>query len=156
MKRRSFFVTSAGTPFALMGWLSASMVFSHARAQTQNQTQATDLSETINKAGRLRMLSQRMAKSYFALGQGVLTQQAQRVMTASMVLFERQFHDVKAAATKTAIGVTYIELEAAWRDFKVVLGLSEPNKTNAVAVSTQASKVLALAMRPTNRMNDEI
>ena len=34
--------------------------------------QVTDINSAINKAGRERMLSQRMAKAYFQLGQGIV------------------------------------------------------------------------------------
>ena len=42
-----------------------------ARAAGEAPAQITDIGAAINKAGRERMLSQRIAKAYFQLGQGI-------------------------------------------------------------------------------------
>ncbi|HJV69960.1 type IV pili methyl-accepting chemotaxis transducer N-terminal domain-containing protein, partial [Ideonella sp.] len=53
------------------------------------RAQVHDINDAINKAGRQRMLCQRMAKSYLALGQGVEGELAERTLAASMALFDR-------------------------------------------------------------------
>jgi nitrate/nitrite-specific signal transduction histidine kinase len=146
MKRRDFFAAAAGVPFALMGWAGL----------PNAQAQVTDLNDAINKAGRLRMLSQRMAKSYYALGQAVVPEQAQRVLAASMALFERQFSELKSFATSAAIQATYSELDNAWRDYKTALVFAAPDKAKAAAVATHASKVLALAQQGTSQFEKEL
>jgi nitrate/nitrite-specific signal transduction histidine kinase len=149
MKRRDFYAAAAGVPFALVGVVGAAGV-SNAHAQI------TDQNGAINKAGRLRMLSQRMAKSYFALGQAVVPDQAQRVLAASMALFERQFSELKAFAGSPSIQATYNELDGAWRDYKTALTFAAPDKPKADAVATQASKVLALAHQGTVQFEKEL
>ena len=149
MNRRDFIAAAAGVPVGLTGLLFVPTA----------QAQVTDLSDAINKAGRLRMLSQRMAKGYYAIGQAVLTEQAQRVMAASMALFERQFFELKSFAsqpTTEAIQSTYAELEGVWRDYKTALSFAAPDKSKASAVATQASKVLALAHRGTVQFEKEL
>jgi Type IV pili methyl-accepting chemotaxis transducer N-term len=146
MKRRDFFAAAAGVPFALMG----------AGGLPSARAQVADLNDAINKAGRLRMLSQRMAKSYFALGQAVVPDQAQRVLAASMALFERQFSELKVFAAAPAIQATYGELDGAWRDYKTALTFAAPDKTKADAVATHAGKVLALAHQGTVQFEKEL
>ena len=146
MNRRDFIAAAAGVPVGL-----TSLVF-----LPTAQAQVTDLSDAINKAGRLRMLSQRMAKGYYAIGQAVLTDQAQRVMAASMALFERQFLELKSFATQPALRATYEEMDGAWRDYKTALSFAAPDKSKAVAVATQAAKVLSLAHQGTVQFEKEL
>ena len=54
------------------------------------QAQVTDLNDAINKAGRQRMLSQRMGKAWLALVQDVEPATARQVLDKSMSLFDRQ------------------------------------------------------------------
>jgi len=48
------------------------------------QAQISDINSAINKAGRERMLSQRMAKAYFQLGLGVDVDRSKRVLDSSI------------------------------------------------------------------------
>jgi nitrate/nitrite-specific signal transduction histidine kinase len=146
MKRRGFVAAAAGVPFGLIGLSGLSPA----------QAQVTDLNDAINKAGRLRMLSQRMAKSYYAVGQDVVTEQAQRVLSASMALFERQFSELKAFASLPTIQATYAELDGAWRDYKTALSFAAPDKAKAAAVALNAGKVLALAHQGTGQFEKEL
>ncbi|MEN9543788.1 MAG: hypothetical protein RLZZ598_621, partial [Pseudomonadota bacterium] len=52
--------------------------------------QVRDMADAINKAGRQRMLSQRCAKAWLALGLKVRPDQADKVLAESMALFDRQ------------------------------------------------------------------
>jgi hypothetical protein len=63
-----------------------------------NLAPVVDLNDAIDKAGRRRMLSQRVAKAYLAGGQGVATQRAGEILVASMALFERQLMQLEAFA----------------------------------------------------------
>ncbi len=150
MKRRGFVAAAAGVPLGLIALGSTSPA----------QAQVTDLNDAINKAGRLRMLSQRMAKSYYAMGQGVVAEQAQRVLAASMALFEWQFSELKAFAAGLTNGAniqaTYAELDGAWRDYKTALSFAAPDKAKAAAVALNAGKVLALAHQGTGQFEKEL
>jgi hypothetical protein len=146
MIRRDFFAAAVGVPFALTGLLTS----------PRAQAQVTDLNDAINKAGRLRMLSQRMAKSYYAVGQSVVPEQARSVLAASMALFERQFSELKAFASAPAIQATYSELDGAWRDYKTALSFAPPDKAKAASVALQAGNVLALAHQGTVQFEKEL
>src|SRR5262245_38897749 len=101
MRRRDLLAGS--TALALVGTV---------RAQVQ------DINDAINKAGRQRMLSQRCAKAYLALGMELPDTHARQVLDASLALFDRQLVELKAFAPSPAIKATYQELEAVWSDYK--------------------------------------
>ena len=116
------------------------------------RAQVVDLNDAINKAGRQRMLSQRMAKSYFAIGQGVEPELADRTLAASMTLFDRQLVELKMFAPQPLIKATYTQLESAWGDYKAALVGERPGKSHADEVIALASKVLALAHQGTGQL----
>ncbi len=138
MKRRRFIATAA----AVSGW----------GALPAAQADVLDLNDAINKAGRQRMLSQRMAKSYFAIGQGVEPEWADRTLAGSMALFDRQLAELKAYAPQAVIKTTYAQLEAAWGDYKAALVGAKPGKSHADEVIALAGKVLALAHQGTGQL----
>lgn len=57
--------------------------------------QISDLNSAINKAGRQRMLSQRMAKAYFQIGQQIEVDRSKKVLDSSMAVFDRQLVRLK-------------------------------------------------------------
>ena len=138
MKRRDFI----GTAAAISGW----------GALPAAEAQVLDLNDAINKAGRQRMLSQRMAKSYFAIGQGVEPELADRTLSGSMALFDRQLAELKAYAPQPGIKSTYSQLETAWSDYKAALVGTKPGKSHADEVIALAGKVLALAHQGTAQL----
>ena len=64
--------------------------------------QVTDINSAINKAGRERMLSQRMAKAYLFRQMGVNTAEAGSMLDAAMKEFAKAHDDLKAAPQSTA------------------------------------------------------
>jgi len=136
LKRRCF--TAAATLGSAMALLPAT-----------SPAQVTDLNDAINKAGRQRMLSQRMAKSYLAEGEAVVPELAQRTLSGSMALFDRQLVELKAFSPRPEIKSTYGNLEAVWSDYKAALVGSKPAKSQAGAMLDLAAKVLALAHQGT-------
>jgi hypothetical protein len=118
-------------------------------APTLATAQVRDVADAINKAGRQRMLSQRMAKAYQAIGQGVLAEQADRIMAQSLGLFDRQLVELKAFAPNPEIRTTYNQLEAAWSEMKTTLVGAAPTRAGAERLLPQVEQVLALAHRGT-------
>jgi hypothetical protein len=113
------------------------------------RAEVTGLNDAINKAGRQRMLSQRMGKAYLALVQKVEVTLAQQVLDKSMALFDRQLVELKAYAPAGDLRETYTALEAAWGDYKTSLVGAAPSKPGAAKVLADASRVLALAHKGT-------
>lgn len=115
----------------------------------QADAQVSDLSDAINKAGRQRMLSQRMAKAYLCMGQQVQVPAATKALDQSMALFDRQLVELKAYAPAGAVRDNYQQLESEWSTFKAVLVGSAPSAANAIKLLTQDSKVLELSNKGT-------
>jgi nitrate/nitrite-specific signal transduction histidine kinase len=111
--------------------------------------QVQDLNDAINKAGRQRMLSQRMGKAWLALVHGIEPTAAQAVLDKSMALFDRQLVELKAYAPHAELRDTYQKLEAAWSDHKAALVGAAPAKTRAAALLAADARVLALAHQGT-------
>ena len=111
--------------------------------------QVVNLNDAINKAGRQRMLSQRMAKGYMALGQGVLPLDAEKALATSMALFDRQLVELKAFAPTPDIKATYLQLEAKWSEYKGALVGAKPDAQGAASVMQLSNVVLTLANQGT-------
>lgn len=111
--------------------------------------QVTDLGDAINKAGRQRMLAQRMAKAYLCVGQQVQVTAATKVLDQSMALFDRQLVELKAFAPSGTVHDTYAQLESQWSTYKALLVGAAPSEPNAVKLLAQDAAVLSLANRGT-------
>ena len=111
--------------------------------------QIASLNDAINKAGRQRMLSQRMAKAYLAVGQRVVARRGQEILGTSMALFDRQLAELTAFAPTDQIKVTYSQLAAVWGDYKAMLLDPTPTRERAPAVIEMDGQVLALANKGT-------
>ena len=120
-------------------------LFLHASAGAE----IADINSAINKAGRERMLSQRMAKAYFQLGLGVDVDRSKRVLDSSIALFDRQLVELKNFAPTPEIKETYQKLEAAWIAYKDSLVGTTPNPEGGKKVLALSEQVLALAHQGT-------
>ena len=116
------------------------------------RAQVHDLADAVNKAGRLRMLSQRLVKAWLALGQGVETERAQRVLDDSLAQFDRQLVELRAFASAPAAQATYRELDNAWGPFKGQLVGRRPELSAAPALLAQDARILALAHQGTQQL----
>lgn len=113
------------------------------------QAQILDINSAINKAGRERMLSQRMAKAYFQIGLGVDGERSKKVLDLSISLFERQLIELKNFAPTPEIRETYKQLETSWIDYKESLVGTPPAQDMGNKVLALSEKVLALANKGT-------
>ena len=113
------------------------------------QAQIADINSAINKAGRERMLSQRMAKAYFQLGLGVDVERSTSVLDSSISLFDRQLVELKNYAPTPEIKDTYQKLEKSWLAYKDALVGAAPNQANGKKVLDLSEEVLALAHQGT-------
>jgi len=116
------------------------------------QAEINTLNEAINKAGRQRMLSQRMAKAWLAMGQGIDAPQAEKIMLESMALFDRQFVELKAYAPSPEIRNTYLAMEPLWSDYKSALIGKTPERGWAPELLALDAKVLKLAHQGTTQL----
>jgi hypothetical protein len=132
-----------------LGQVASTSVLAAAGMALPAQAQINSLNEAINKAGRQRMLSQRMAKAWLALGQGIEVKRAEKVLYDSMALFDRQFVELKAYAPTPETKVTYAAQEACWADYKAALVGNVPDRSAAPLLLSLDAKVLKLAHQGT-------
>lgn len=117
--------------------------------------QIADINAAINKAGRQRMLSQRLAKAYLQLGQQVDAERSRKVMDASVALFDRQLVELKNFAPTPEIRETYQKLEKAWLAYKDVLVGAAPSPEGGRKVMAINEEVLALAQQGTLQLEKQ-
>jgi hypothetical protein len=125
--------------------LSAACVLASGMTSLDVRAEIPNINEAINRAGRQRMLSQRMAKAWLAMGQGVDDRRAERILRESIALFDRQLDELKGFAPTPQILATYGALEPVWRSYKAMLLTGQPDRTRAEAVIAMDGKVLKLA-----------
>lgn len=84
------------------------------------ETQAADLTAAaaINKAGRQRMLTQRIVKTYCQLGLGVLPHASRMQLNEAVKLFDSQLVELKAFAPGRRVRDALAKVEKLWKPFK--------------------------------------
>ncbi len=100
----------------------------------------TDAS-AINKAGRQRMLSQRMTKDYLMIGAGVRVESAKKELDDAVSLFEEQFNELQDYAPSPEIEEGLAAVEELWMPFRMQV-VSEPKLEDAPALIDQANELL--------------
>lgn len=136
-RKRRFIVLGAGGAGAL-----ALIVPALLRAET------VSLSSAINRSGKLRALSQRIAKAYIQLSLGVLSKNANNIIAASQELVRRTLHDLELRDGISAVADALFALEAEAK--QLIASTSAPAvMTNAMQVSSLADQVMAGAEKTT-------
>ncbi len=101
------------------------------------------MGEAINKAGRQRMLSQRIAKAYAMVGnRNVLSARIQ--LKEAMTLFERQLKELTAFAATPEEKQTIKEVAALWKRYRKLVS-QPPQRDRAEEVLRLSDEVLAKA-----------
>ncbi len=137
---------------AIRGFLCAALVLGLAgtvAAEPLTQNSA------INKAGRQRMLSQRMAKAYCEIGLGVEVEHAKKILEQSMARFDKQLTELEAFAPTPEIKDTYTRLGQAWLVYRKLLSSGEPNPEEAKAIAQVSEDVLKLAQQGTVQLEKQ-
>jgi len=111
------------------------------------------MAAAINKAGRERMLSQRIVKAYCQIGLDVMPEDSRRQLRDSVSLFERQLEELRAFAPSEPIRATVAELEGLWPDFRAK-ATGPVTSAGCEALSVRSDAVLAVAHRLTGQLQD--
>ncbi|WP_436219073.1 type IV pili methyl-accepting chemotaxis transducer N-terminal domain-containing protein [Acidovorax sp. LjRoot118] len=146
LQRRALLKAGAAAGAATM---AGALGLGLALASRPAHAQVANLNDAINKAGRQRMLSQRMGKAWLALAHKVQEPAARQVLEQSVALFERQLAELKSYAPNPTIRNTYGQLDAAWVSHKATLLTGTPALAGATAMLQADAKVLALAHQGT-------
>lgn len=106
------------------------------------------LRDAINMAGRQRMLSQRMAKSWLMIERGVMSRRARLVLRQSVAQFDRQFDELGPAADCAETRAACAELGEVWGPYRALLD-ADPGRRAARRLFGLNEEVLAAAQRLT-------
>ncbi|MFA6311108.1 MAG: type IV pili methyl-accepting chemotaxis transducer N-terminal domain-containing protein [Sterolibacterium sp.] len=107
--------------------------------------------DSINRAGRQRMLSQRMAKSWLMLERGVFPRRAQRILKQSIDMFDAQLREFDGAENGAASCMVVSELSELWKPYRALLE-SPPSGKGALQLFHTNGKVLNAAQEFTARL----
>jgi hypothetical protein len=136
MNRRNFLVQTSTLTVG-------TLLFPSAFAQIQS------MNEAINKSGRQRMLSQRMAKAYLQIGQGIAVERSRKILALSITIYERQLAELMAYAPTPENKQVFDEMEKVWGSYRAILTASTPNPDDAKNIMAVSDKALALAQKAT-------
>ena len=114
--------------------------------------QISDLNVAISQAGGQRLLSQRLAKAYFQIGQQVDVDRSKKVLDTSIAAFDRQLVELKNFAPTPEIKDTYIKLEQSSLAYKDLLIGSPPSQATGRKVLELSDQVLGLAHQGTQQL----
>lgn len=101
----------------------------------------------INKAGRQRMLSQRIVKAYAMVGLDVQAENANEQLLTAVELFEQQLSEIKRFSKKKKIKSalkSLAKVEALWEPFKIV-ALSPVSKKGVIELVKKDGALLKSA-----------
>jgi hypothetical protein len=108
-----------------------------------------DINDAINKSGRQRMLSQRLAKAYLQMGQGVAVEASRKILVSSISTFESQLTELSAFAPTAENKQVLQAMEKNWSTYKTLLSAAAPNPTAARNLMLLSDEMLALAQTAT-------
>jgi len=95
----------------------------------------------INKAGRQRMLSQRMTKDYLLIGAGVKYEDAKKELDGAVALFEEQFLELEDYAPTKEIEDGLSKVGDLWMKFRMKI-VSEPDLNDAATIIKESTVLL--------------
>lgn len=116
------------------------------------RAQVVNLNDAINKSGRQRMLSQRLAKAYLQIGLDVDRDHSQKILDTSLALFDRQLVELRAFAPTAENKSTLSDMEKVWLDYKQLLVGKAPNRQDGKTVIALSEDLLKLADRSTGQI----
>ncbi|HID47019.1 MAG TPA: hypothetical protein EYP34_14870 [Chromatiaceae bacterium] len=112
----------------------------HIEAAPAADKPSLTMGDAINKAGRQRMLSQRIVKAYALVGQKVMLS-ANIQLKDAVKLFEKQLAELTDFAKTSEEKETIAEVAKLWKKYKV-LATTKPTKAKAEELAVMSDKVL--------------
>jgi len=104
------------------------------------------LSSAINKAGRQRMLSQRMVATYSQLGMDIQSKKSKAQLKEAIILFEQQLAELKIYKSKGEIHKQLNLVTELWQPMKKIVS-APVNRSSVTELRKQAEEVLKASHR---------
>ena len=105
-----------------------------------NYAQTLSIAETINKAGRQRMLSQRMAKDFVLIGSGIKTEEATKELDDATVLFNETHNELVLFSKNDEVTKSLEFVDGLWKKYRQKV-LSTPDVDLAATVIADANNL---------------
>lgn len=118
------------------------------------QAEISNIASAINKAGRQRMLTQRMLKSYCMIGINVKQEQARVQLDGAIALFDSQLDELNAYAPNSSIKQSLQKVETLWKTYKAMLK-GPTQRSNAVAMMEAGDELLRASHKVVLQLEDE-
>ncbi|HEX5277751.1 MAG TPA: type IV pili methyl-accepting chemotaxis transducer N-terminal domain-containing protein [Fluviicoccus sp.] len=109
--------------------------------------------EAVNMSGLQRMLSQRTAKTWLMIGQGIRVVEAREQREKSVALFESNLQNLKSYAPTPEISESFNRVEAVWTGYRARL-LKTPDKGEALKLLRQSDELLKLSETAVRQIQD--
>jgi hypothetical protein len=110
-----------------------------------------DTASAINKAGRQRMLSQRIAKAYCQLSLGIEAEASRALLHQSIALFDAQLVELSGFVNDAADRSAMADLARIWGPFRVRAD-GEVSREGCTELAAASEPLLAAAQRLTERI----
>jgi nitrate/nitrite-specific signal transduction histidine kinase len=101
----------------------------------------SNMGDAINKAGRQRMLTQRIVKAYCLIGQNIQKADSQKELADAVALFDTQLSELKQFRVNEEVSAGLSEVEQLWGPFKS-MATASPSLSQAPELRSQGEKVL--------------
>lgn len=102
------------------------------------------MGEAINKAGRQRMLTQRIVKTYAMMGQDISYRKAKKQLRLSTALFDAQLSELKKFSRNGDIKSALQEVEALWKPVRAI-ATKKAKRDQAAELRAKSEKLLEKA-----------
>lgn len=113
----------------------------------------SNIQDAINKAGKQRMLTQRMLKEYTLVGMGVEYGRPKEKLNISITLFEQQLLELKRYPAGPGITDSLSKVEALWRPIKKIVS-SPPDLTNIATLQRDMDALLQACHHTTQLLSE--
>jgi len=112
------------------------------------------LTEGINKAGRQRMLTQRMVKTYAQMGMDLRYRKSKKQLNAAVYLFEAQLNELKQFAQNPDIKTGLIKVHTLWTPVKKII-TTTVDRTKLKPLRDHAEKLLKASHQVVLTLQDQ-
>jgi len=134
--------------------LSTALLSLSLLAPTYSAAEIHSLSSAINKAGRQRMLTQRIVATYSQVGMEITTQKSQRQLRKAIELFDEQLNELKEYRPTGKIHQQLQKVTKLWQPLRKI-AMNPVQKAKAEELRMLAEDTLAASHRVVIMLQDE-
>lgn len=112
-----------------------------------------DMTGAVNKAGRQRMLTQRIVKAYAQIGVGVQPQESKAELRDAVRLFDEQLDELGRKAPNATTRAAVARVSQLWKPFRAA-ALGKVDRKGAEQLVAQEGQILLAANQVTQAFED--